>query len=178
MRKVAIVSFETSNFEKKSTNPILEVAAETCVNLIKKSCLSRNSIEALFFSSCTEEQYTASIVSQMIGLKPKFAHRIDNLCNSGTDSIISAYSYIASGLCDCALVVGVEGAKSPGKQLLWDISRGSFNFPVNWASIYAKCHMRKYGTTQEQMAAVTVKNRFNAQRNPKAVFNEAVTIDD
>jgi acetyl-CoA C-acetyltransferase len=85
---------------------------------------------------------------------------------------------IASGLCDTALVIGAEKADSPGNKLLWDITRGSFMFPVHWAAIFAKAHMRKYGTTEEQMAGVSVKNHKNAAKNPQALFRKEVSLKE
>ena len=178
MNKVAIVSCETSKFRKDSKGSIFDDAVQTCGALLKKCILPKSQIDAVLFSSCAGEQYSASIISEMLGITPTISHRIDNLCNSGTDAIVSAFSYIASGMCDSVLVVGAELANSPGNQLLWDVSRGSFNFPVHWAAMYAKYHMRKFGTTEEQLAKVAVKNRLNATRNPKAVFRESITIDD
>jgi acetyl-CoA C-acetyltransferase len=178
MNKVAIVSYETSKFRKDSRDSIFDNAIQTCGPLLKKCDLPKSQIEAVLFSSCAREQYSSSILSEMLGITPTVSHRIDNLCNSGTDAIVSAFSYIASGICDSALVVGAEQADSPGNQLLWDISRGSFNLPVHWAAMYAKSHMRKFGTTEEQMAKVAVKNRLNATRNPKAIFKESITLDE
>jgi acetyl-CoA C-acetyltransferase len=136
----------------------------------------RNEIDAIMLSSCATEQYSSTIISEMLGMKPKVSHRIDNLCNSGTNAIVSAFSMIASGLCDTALVVGAEKTDSPGNKLLWDITRGSFMFPVHWAAIFAKAHMRKYGTTEEQMAIVSVKNHKSASKNPKALFKKPVSL--
>jgi acetyl-CoA acetyltransferase len=42
----------------------------------------------------------------------------------------------------------------------------------------ARRHMEVHGTTPEQLAAVTVKNRANGARNPIAQFDQAVTVDD
>ena len=146
--------------------------------MLKNDCISAKEIDALLFSSCTANQYSSSIISEMLGLHPKISHRIDNLCNSGTNAVVSAYSLIASGLCDTALVVGAEKADSPGNKLLWDITRGSFMLPVHWAAIFAKSHMRNYGTTEEQMALVSVKNHKNAAKNPQALFRREVALED
>ena len=79
----------------------------------------------------------------MTGIQPKIAHSIESLCNSGTNSIVSAYSYIASGLADMVLVTGAERYDSPGQILQWDNSRGEFKHPIFWASIFTKSYKRK-----------------------------------
>lgn len=157
--------------------PLLELACEPCVEILKNDAAGRE-IDAVLFSSCATDQYSSTIISEMLGMRPKVSHRIDNLCNSGTNAVASAFSMIASGLCDTALVVGAEKADSPGNKLLWDITRGSFTFPVHWAAIFAKAHMRKYGTTEEQMAKVSVKNHKSAAKNPQALFRKEVSIKE
>jgi acetyl-CoA C-acetyltransferase len=140
--------------------------------------VDRREIDATLLSSCTTEQYSSTIVSEMLGIRPKVSQRIDNLCNSGTNAVATAYSLIASGLCEVALVVGAEKADSAGNKLLWDVTRGSFMFPVHWAALFAKSHMRKYGTTEEQMAMIAVKNRESAARNQNALFRTPVTLEE
>jgi acetyl-CoA acetyltransferase len=45
-------------------------------------------------------------------------------------------------------------------------------------SLLAKSHMKKYGTTREQLAGVTVKNSFHGSLNPRAQFQQAMTLDE
>jgi acetyl-CoA acetyltransferase len=43
-------------------------------------------------------------------------------------------------------------------------------------SLLAKAHMKNYGTTREQFAGVTVKNSFHGSLNPRAQFQQAMTL--
>ena len=156
---------------------LLELACEPCVEILNGG-IHKKEIDAVLFSSCATDQYSSAILSEMLGVRPKVAQRIDNLCNSGTNAIASAYSMIGSGLCETALVIGAEKADSPGNKLLWDLTRGAFMFPVHWAAIFAKAHMRKYGTTEEQMAQVSVKNHKNSAKNSKALFRKPVSLNE
>lgn len=177
MSKVAIVSWSTSQFVKDSKLDVFELGCRPSAEILKDHRIARDEIDALLFSSCTTQQYSSSIVSEMMGIKPKISQRIDNLCNSGTNAISTGYSLIASEMCDLVLVAGAEKADSAGNKLLWDVTRGSFMFPVHWAALFAKAHMRKFGTTEEQLAMITVKNRKHAAKNPSALFREPVTIE-
>lgn len=176
MNRVAISAAATSKFTKATERSIFDIACEPCVEVLNN--YGDKSIDALLFSSCAEDQYGSAIISEMLGIKPKMSQRIDNLCNSGTNAIATAYSLIVSGLCDSALVVGAEKAQSKGNRLVWDVTRGSFNFPVHWASMFARSHMRHFGTTEEQMALVSVKNHKNASKNECALFQKAVTLNE
>jgi len=177
LRKVAIVSWATTQFVKDSKLNVFELGCEACAKILHSTDFDKQDLDAVLLSSCTTEQYSSTIISEMLGLSPKVSQRVDNLCNSGTNAVANAYSLIASEMCELALVVGAEKADSTGNKLLWDITRGSFMFPVHWAAIFAKAHMRKYGTTEEQMAMIAVKNRKNATKNPNALFRTAVTIE-
>jgi acetyl-CoA C-acetyltransferase len=178
VRKVAIISSQTGKFTKDSNLSLFELACQPCIDVMKDSRIRKDNIDAVIFSSCSAEQYSSSILCEYLGIKPKVSYRIDNLCNSGTNAVISAFCYISSGLCDSVLVVGAEKANSPANRLMWDITRGAFSYPVHWAALFAKAHMRRYGTTEEQMAMVSVKNHINAEKNPNALFNKALTLDD
>lgn len=178
MSRVAAVGYGLGKF-RKGNDSIYALACESALDLFQRAKnVSQKDVDAVLVSTCAEEQYTASIVSEMLGLKPKVSQRIENMCNSGGNALVSAYSMIRSGLCDTALVIGAEKADSPGAVLEWDLARGSFRHPAHWAALFAKAHMSEYGTKEEQMAMVSVKNHDNALRNPSAYFQKPVTLDD
>ena len=178
MRKVAVSSWATSTFSKGSRKSVFELACEPSVQLLRDSDISTGEIDAVLLSTCADEQYSSAIVSEMLGIRPRISYRIDNLCNSGTNAVASAFAFISSGLCDSVLVVGAEKVDSPGNRLLWDVTRGEFMLPVHWASIFAKAHMEKYGTTEEDMAMVSIKNHKNASKNPCALFRKEVNLEE
>jgi acetyl-CoA C-acetyltransferase len=178
MNKVAIVDYATTKFRKLTDKSVYDLACEPAMEILRSSKITANKIEGLLFSSCSNDLYSGAIASEMLGVIPKITCRIDNLCNSGTVALSAAYSYISSGLCDSILVVGAELRNSPGSKLIWDVSRGNFTSPIYWASIFAKMHMREYGTTEEDMGAIAVKNRLSAVNNPNAMFNEPISLED
>ena len=64
----------------------------------------------------------------MIGIKPKFSTKVENLCNSSTSGIMLAYSLIKSGLCNAVLVTGTEKQDSQGNKLTWDMLKGTIRY--------------------------------------------------
>ncbi len=171
-------SWATTAFTKSTNKSLFDLACDPSVRVIRESGMTAKDIDAVLFSSCAADQYSSAIVSEMLGIQPRISYRLDSLCNSGTNAVASAFALIASGLCHTALVVGAEKMDSPGNKLLWDITRGSFMFPVHWAAIFAKAHMKKYGTTEEEMAMVSVKNHKNAIKNPCALFGREVELEE
>jgi len=82
---------------------------------------------------------------------------------------------VASGLADVVLVVGVEkmtevptsiATEIMGKagDSIWEYPFGT-TFPGYYALI-ANAHMAEYGTTEEQLAMVSVKNHYYGSLNP------------
>lgn len=173
---MSIVAGVTSEFRKGTDNDIPQIALESAVKLLKDTGFPRNLLDAVIVSSCSSDQYLSSIISEMLGVTPKVSHRIDNLCNSGTNAIISAFSYISSGLCDSALIIGVEKSNTVGKVLSTDLSRGQFALPIFWGSIFKKIHMKRYGSTEEQICQIPVNNYLKAKDNKNA-FNRHKSVN-
>ena len=140
--------------------------------------LAQKDIDVVLTSTSDNSKYLASIVSELAGISPKISHSVESLCNSGANSVVSAFAYIAAGLADIALVVGAERFDSPGRILEWDRSRGEYKHPIYWSSMFTKAHMRKYGTTKEDLAIVSAKNHKNATANPYAYFEKEYSVDE
>jgi len=178
MNKVGIVGYGITPFtkdDKKIESILLDSAKELFKN---NSKINRADIDGVLVSTNNNSKYLSPVLSEMVGIQPKIAHSIENLCNSGTNSIVSAYSYIASGLADLVLVTGAERYDSPGNILEWDNSRGEYKHPIFWASIFTKSYKREFNISDEQLALVSVKNHKQAKENPNALSNKTYTVED
>ena len=178
MNNVAITGYGNTKFSQEEI-PIESLMLEATKSLFdQNSNLNQKDIDAVLVTTNDNSKYLASILSELAGIQPKAAHTVESLCNSGTNGIVSAYSYIASGLGDIALVVGAERRNSPGQILEWDKSRGEYKHPIFWGSIFTKSHKRKFNTTEEELAIVSAKNHKNARDNPFAYSNKVYSIDE
>jgi len=178
MNKVGIVGYGITPFTKKDQK-IESVLLDSAKDLFRNnSKINRDDVDAVLVSTNNNSKYLSAILSEMTGIQPKIAHSVESLCNSGTNSIVSAYSYIASGLADLVLVSGAERYDSPGQILEWDNSRGEFKHPIFWASIFTKFYKRKFSISDEQIAIVSVKNHKQAKENPNALSNKTYTVED
>jgi acetyl-CoA C-acetyltransferase len=176
--KVAIVGQSTTRFSL-DPSPIENVLIASIKKIFDGTKnLHQGDIDTVLVSTNENKKYLSAIASETCGISPRISHTVESLCNSGTNALVSAYSYIASGLSEVALVVGAERSDSPGRVLEWDISRGEFTHPIFWASMFAKAHKRKYGTTEDEIAMVAAKNYRNAIDNPNAYNMKAYDVDD
>ena len=178
MPKVGITSYGITKFSKDDSK-IESVLLQSTKKLFDNSPnLSRNDIDAVIVSTNNNSKYLSAILSEMSGIEPKIAHSVESLCNSGTNAIVSAYSYISAGLADVVLVCGAERYDSPGQILEWDNSRGEFKHPIFWASIFTKSYKREFSVTDEELAIVPVKNHKQSQNNPNALSEKTYSLDD
>ncbi|MDH5665918.1 MAG: thiolase family protein, partial [Nitrosopumilus sp.] len=98
MNKVGIAGYGITPFskeDKKIESVLLDSTKEIFRN---NSKINKDEIDAVLVSTNNNSKYLSPILSEMSGIQPKISHTVESLCNSGTNSIVSAYSYIASGL--------------------------------------------------------------------------------
>lgn len=178
MNKVALTCYGNTKFSTEDI-PIENVLLKAVKSMFdQNSNLSQKQIDTVLVSTNSNSKYLASVLSELAGIEPKVSHSVESLCNSGTNAIVSAYSYIASGLGDVALVAGAERFDSPGQVLEWDNARGEFKHPIFWGSIFTKAYKRRFNVTSEDLAIVSVKNHKNAKQNPYAISDKEYTIED
>ncbi|MBM4327791.1 MAG: thiolase family protein [Deltaproteobacteria bacterium] len=151
-------------------------------------------IDGLLVASAYTERtsyqtHLAPLVAEHIGVKPKsICARVELLCASGSSAIILAFGLIKAGQADVVMVMGGEKLYTPQKWEVfyselasvdhdWDGPQG-LGLPPPVFAMVAKQHMKQYGTTKEQLGAISVKNRRNAALNPKAQFQQGITKDE
>ena len=178
MSKVGIASYGITKFSKDDSKIESVLLNSTKKLFDSTSNLNQNDIDAVLVSTNDNSKYLAAVLSEMAGIEPKISHSIESLCNSGTNAIVSAYSYITSGLADVVLVSGAERYDSPGQILEWDNSRGEFKHPIFWASIFTKSYKREFSITDEELAIIPVKNHKQAQNNPNAISEKTYSVED
>lgn len=177
-KRVGIAAYGLTKFSR-SDEKIESVLLESTKNLFE-NCLNLNQkdIDAVLVSTNNNSKYLSAVLSEISGIQPKIAHTVESLCNSGTNAIVSGYSYIASGLADVVLISGAERYDSPGQVLEWDESRGEFKHPVFWASIFTKSYKREFGIKEEDLALVSVKNHRQSVKNPNALSNKEYSLEE
>lgn len=129
-----------------------------------------------------------AILHDHLGMAPKPNVRVEGGGATGALALRTAWAYVMSGLCDSILVYGGE---SNGKSVTSATAQALFalSSDADWEMMaggsytaYYACmmreHMRLYGTTMRQCAAIAVKNRAQARLNPLAQRPMTITVDD
>ena len=143
---------------------------------------------ASYFSDHFTRQLMAAIMAQdYLGLCPKPSHRVEGGGATGGLCFQEAWKSIASGHMDVCAAYGFETMSHvetwKGNEFIALASDISWDYPVGgfYSGYYAMMvtrHMKEYGTTVEQMAAVSVKNHINAYYNPYAQKRNRYTVED
>ncbi len=161
-------------------------AFDRCPNLDPK-----RDIEALFVGMMSEsyehQAHVAPLLADWVGLLPVPAVRTEAACASSGVALRSALCGVGSGMYDVVLVGGVEKMTHFSTTGVTEVLAMASDFPfeqwhgISFPGIFgmmAVDHMNKYGTTEEQMAKVAVKNHEHGALNPKAHFQKRITLDE
>jgi len=152
-------------------------------------------VEGLFVGAVQPERFAfqshvAPLAAELLGIDvTKMISRTELACASGQAALRYAWLAIASGQLDVALVLGVE-KMNLGDDHVAETQSGMTNVldrefdgvnglnAPSFFSMFAQRHMHEYGTTREQLAAVSAKNKRHAANNPYAQFQQRVDVDD
>jgi len=161
-------------------------AFDACPNLSPKK-----DIDGLFVGMMSEsyehQAHVAPMIADWLELLPVPAFRTEAACASSGVAMRCALYAIQSGMHDVVVVGGVEKMTNLRTADVTEILGMASDYPfeqwhgISFPGIFAMmatAHMARYGTTEEQLAKVAVKNHENGALNPKAHFQKRITIDD
>jgi acetyl-CoA C-acetyltransferase len=145
------------------------------------------SVISYFSDHFTYQLKAGAMVQDYVGLCPKPHVRVEGGGATGGLCFQQAWESVASGRYEVVAAMGfetmshVETAK--GNEFIALASDTNFDFPVGgyYNGYYAMMvvrHMHEFGTTEEQLARIAVKNHNNAGHNPYAQEHLALTLED
>lgn len=188
MRRVAIVGVGQTKFRTRrddKTHP--ELTYEAMNKALEHAGLGIKDIEAIVYGTmdpfdgiyCPERW---DVTSGGIG-KPFM--KISTGGTTGMTTGLAAYEHVASGLFDIAMAVCTQrvGECVDAQPVLNTAvcpiyERYSGAGAISVAAIQATVHMHKYGTTEEDLAWVSVKDHKNALKNPNAHIKMDIGVEE
>ena len=191
MRRVAIVGIGMTKFGEHWDISFRDLVVDSGIHAMWDAGVKAEQIEAIYGGNMSggrfvNQEHIASLIADHTGLTPKPCTRVESACASGGVAVRMGYMDVASGMHDIVAVGGVEkmtditgdratDVLATAADQEWEAFYG-LTFPGAYALI-ARAHMKKYGTTEEQLASVAVKNHANGKLNPKAQFPFEVSLD-
>ncbi|MBT9163476.1 MAG: 3-ketoacyl-CoA thiolase [Chloroflexi bacterium] len=190
MRDVAIVGVGQSAFSRKCGMSPRELCFEAYSEAMEGLGLEARDIDASIICSAPEydrQRSPAGVISEYLGLTPSPSFCVETICSSSSTGLRVAWSLVKSGLHQVIAVIGFqkmseltsrEAAERMGRggDIMWESPFG-VTMPASYA-LYARAHMATYGTTEEQMAKVRVKNSHYGALNPRANYRKELSLEE
>ncbi len=193
MRNVSIIGIGTTNFGVLEDVSLKGMASLACNRAILDAGIERKEIQAFYLGNyiggiLVGQETTAAVVACDLGLRKSTAcTKVEGACCSAGIALRQGYLLISYGICDFVLAAGVEKMSSASTAKNTEALAAGMDkemegytgltFP-GYFGLMAHRHMYEYGTTIEQIASVSQKNRKNAVNNPRARFRKAVSMDE
>jgi acetyl-CoA acetyltransferase len=214
MRDVAIVGAGMTRFGKYADLGLKQLTGEAVSSALDSSGIDKTALQVAIVGNAAaglitgQECVRAQVVLREMGIDKIPMVNTENACASSSTAFQLAWLYVASGMYDVALAVGVEkmftsnrgatmaafGAGTDVEQLREMTKRlkppseekaggegGAGKSRSVFMDIYAagaRAHMAKYGTTKEQYARIAVKNHNNGSLNPHAQYRDRFTLEE
>ena len=202
-RRAAISGIGQSDVGRRLGRDPLELTLDSCLAAIADAGLERDDIDGI--STYPGNLTGAPGFSGAGVVEVQDALRLNlNWYTGGPEvpgqlgSVVNAISAVACGLATHVLCFrsvwestaqqrgviprGSEGGESGGGYRATGFTSWSLPFgaasAANWIALFAQRHFHEYGTTREQMAQIALNARKNAQRNPKAIYREPMSMED
>ena len=192
MRSVSIIGIGLTKFGEHWETGFRELIVEAAAKAVADAGIEGKEIQALYGGVMASgrlmgQEHIGALLADQLGMNPLASTRVEAACASGGVAVRSGYLAVASGMYDVVAVGGGEKMTEVSTEDVatalggagdqeWELFNGA-TFPALYA-LMARRHMREYGTTEEQMAAVAVKNHSNGALNPLAQYQREITIED
>ena len=187
--QIGILGAATTKFGELWGISPRQLVREVVAEALADSNLKLKDVDALYVGNMLSgilggQENLGAFFAAELGLTcPAF--KVEGACASGGLAVYNAGLAVRSGQFNHVLVVGVEKMTDhkPEEVAIGLMGAGSdeerqagATFPGLYA-LMAQAHMREFGTTEEEMAGVAVKNHFHASLNGKAQFTFGVTLE-
>jgi acetyl-CoA C-acetyltransferase len=185
MREVAIVGAGMTRFGELWESSLRQIFADAAIEALENA--GADHLDGMWIGNMSagrfvNQEHLGPIMAAEIGRSGVAATRVESACASGGAALRAAFLEVASGAADLVLAAGVE-KMNDGVDVTDVLATASdqeleayhgITFPGLYAMI-ARAHMQAYGTTEEDLAWIAVKNHRHGAMNPKAQFRREVT---
>jgi acetyl-CoA acyltransferase len=184
MSDAYIVGIDMIKFGRFPDRSVPDIGAEAALGALDDAGLKIQDMQALYCGNLYQANaMVGQRILQEIGQTGIPVVNTSNACATGATAFREAWMSIKAGVNDLALAVGVEqmgrgllGGGGGGKGIPKEGLLGSGLMPAVFAEAGME-HARKYGTSFEQFAKVSVKNHHHATLNPKAMYQTETPLE-
>ena len=187
MRNVYVLGTGMIKFGRYPDKTVPQLGGAAAILALKDAGIAIKDVEMF---ACGNLQLSNAMVGQrilqQIGQTGIPVINVANACATGSTAFREAYISVAAGMYDIAMAVGVEqmgkagllggaGGGDPAYSTEGKVGSGTMPAVFGQAGIE---HMRKYGTTLEHFAKISVKSHKHATKNPFSQYRNEVSLED
>jgi len=177
MTDVFVLGVDMIKFGRFPEQTVPELGAKAALMALDDAGLKIQDMEALYCGNLYQANaMVGQRILQEIGQTGIPVVNCANACATGATAFREAWMAVKAGVYDLVIAVGVEqmgkgllGGAGGGKGIPKEGLLGSGTMPTVFAEAGME-HSRKYGTTFEQFAKVSVKNHHHSTLNSKAMY--------
>ena len=185
--KVAIVGMGCVKFGENFNKSLDDMIVEAAYEAFEDASIDPKDIQAAWLGNLWAGE-TGQILATPLKLAYVPVTHVENACATGSEAIRGACYAVAAGVCDIALAVGVEKLKDTGFMGLpqtrpiatWSYRMTTQTPPAVFAML-ATGYFARHGISHEDgkklLAQISVKNHHNGSLNPKAHFQNEITLE-
>jgi acetyl-CoA acetyltransferase len=185
MSDVYVIGTDMIRFGRFPEKKVEDIGAEAALMALDDAGLGVRDMQALYCGNLFQANaMVGQRILQEIGQTGIPVVNCANACATGATAFRDAWMSIKAGIYDLVLAVGVEqmgrgllGGTGAGKGIPKEGLLGSGTMPAVFAEAGME-HSRKYGTTFEQFAKVSVKNHHHSTMNPKAMYQKETPLEE
>lgn len=213
MREVAIIGAGMTRFAKHINRNMKDLAREAVEGALQSAKVEKNALEAIAVGNAMaglitgQECIRGQVVLRDMGIGGVPVINTENACASAATAFHLAWLYVASGMYDVVMALGMEKLFHEDKQKSFDAIGSAIDVELMQQTLaqmkeatketgegtgagksrsmfmdfyaeFAREHMRKYGTKKEHFAKVAAKNHTHGSLNPHAQFQTPRTMEE
>jgi acetyl-CoA acetyltransferase len=193
--KVNVIGVGMVKFSKPgSSDPYNVMASQAARVALDDAGVSYGDVEQAYAGYVFGDSTCGQRALYEVGLTGIPIFNVNNNCATGSSALMLGAQAVKGGLADCVLVVGFEQMERGALGSKWDdrtnpVDRhaGVMNQVQGFSQSPPTAQMFggagreyrwKYGTRRETFAKIAEKARRHATKNPYALFNQALTLEE
>lgn len=183
-KKVCFVGYGSTDYSRKSEEPLLWYYAEAIRRAIDQTGLHKKDIQGLSITTQASPDYSPHVAEQL-GLELDWVLNGDYGGAGGVMSVRRAADAIEAGHIDITVLVGGNTFdRSVIHQRILEYQRSNYvdvygyGGPNTLMALVQHRHMEQYGTTLEQIGKIALAQRENARLNPQALLRDSISMEE
>ena len=185
MSDVYVIGIDMIKFGRFPEISVPKLGAEAAQLALEDAGVTIHDVESLYSGNLMQAgAMVGQRILQEIGQTGISVTNTANACATGATAFRGGWMAIKAGIYDLVLVVGVEqlgkmgllGGGGGGGGIPKEGLLGSGIMPAVFGEAGME-HARKYGTTFEQFAKVSVKNHHHSTMNPKSMYRKETPLE-